>query len=479
MKAEHSLKRQLNLRDLVLAQVLSVLGTTWVGVAAGLGRAQALTWVAAMLLFYVPMGASVIALNRIMPFEGGLYVWAHRAFGDLAGFLIAWNLWVYGVEVAATIFDGLPTEISYLIGPSANWLPENHLASLTIAAGAIALITLAVARGLEIGKWIHNTGSIALIAAYAAVILAPLWAVMRHAPVSWTLFAPVLPAASMRNLALFGQLLVGALSGLEYMAILAGESRDPERNIGRSVWLASPIICGLFILGTSSVVSLIPGKEINFIAPIPQTLRVAMGSSGIGNILATCAILLLLIRLIGSTSLMVTGVTRLPMTAGWDHLAPQWFSRLHPKWGTPVNSVLFTGAAMLMLVIAANFGVHAQEAFQVLSNANQMHYDVAYLAMFAIPIGGAILLRRQLPKWLAWTSAAGFCSALFNMVLASYPFVDVVNAGAYAAKIIGAFLVINAVGVLFYFLRRKPPIAGSMSASDTRANAEGGSDASP
>ena len=55
--AEHGLQRQMGLPDLVLAQVLCVVGSTWVGVAAMLGRAQALTWVAAMLLFYFPMAA--------------------------------------------------------------------------------------------------------------------------------------------------------------------------------------------------------------------------------------------------------------------------------------------------------------------------------------------------------------------------------------------------------------------------------------
>jgi len=81
--AEHGLQRQLGLPDLVLAQVLCVVGSGWVGVAAELGKAQALTWIAAMLLFYFPMAAVVIGLNRIMPLEGGLYVWAHRAFGGL------------------------------------------------------------------------------------------------------------------------------------------------------------------------------------------------------------------------------------------------------------------------------------------------------------------------------------------------------------------------------------------------------------
>src|SRR5271156_6890003 len=153
--AEHGLQRQLGLRDLVLAQVLCVLGSGWVGVAAELGRAEALTWVAAMLLFYFPMAAVVIGLNRIMPLEGGLYVWAHRAFGGLGGFLTAWNLWVYGIAVTAAILYAIPTELSYLIGPSAAWLPENHLASFTIVAALVLAITAVAVRGLELGKWVH------------------------------------------------------------------------------------------------------------------------------------------------------------------------------------------------------------------------------------------------------------------------------------------------------------------------------------
>src|ERR1700733_12958949 len=160
---EHSLPRRLRLRDLILTQVLSVVGSSWVGIAAGLGRAQAVTWMTAMLLFYLPMAVSVIYLNREMPLEGGLYVWARTAFGDLGGFMTAWNLWVYGIAVSAAILYALPTELSYLIGPAAAWLPENHTAAFAI----VAVITLAIAagavRGLEFAKWIHNIGGASIL----------------------------------------------------------------------------------------------------------------------------------------------------------------------------------------------------------------------------------------------------------------------------------------------------------------------------
>jgi glutamate:GABA antiporter len=452
----HSLHRRLRLRDLVLTQILCVVGSAWVGIAAGLGRAHALTWIAAMLLFYFPMAVSVIYLNRQMPLEGGLYVWARTAFGDLGGFMTAWNLWFYGIAVTAAILYAIPTELSYLIGPTAAWLPESRLASFVITAVITIAITAAALRGLELGKWIHNIGAISILIVYAALILLPLWALTQHMHLHYEPLPLQLPQPNMISLALFGQMLFGALCGLEYIAILAGESKSPARSIGQSVIVASPIICAMFILGTSSVVAFSRG-HIDYIAPIPQTLRYALGNRGFGSLLAMTAILLLQFRLIAASSFIFTGVTRLPMTAGWDHLIPDWFTRLHPRYRTPTNSVAFTCALILLLLFLANVGVHAQEAFQVLSNAAITHYELAYLAMFAIPIVGAKALRAALPRWLRWTSIAGLCATLFSFLISAYPFVDVVNPRAYAAKILGTTLLSNIIGYLFYRTRNRSP----------------------
>jgi amino acid transporter len=408
-----------------------------------------------MLLFYVPMAASVIGLNRIMPLEGGLYIWAHRAFGDLGGFLTAWNIWFYGIAVTATILYAIPTELSYLIGPSAAWLPESRIASVAIVSTMIAAVTIAALRGLELSKWIHNIGGGAMLTVFVVLIFLPLWALSRHLPIHWAPFVMQLPPRSLRSFALFGQMLFGALCGLEYIAILAGESRQPARAIGRSVWISSPIICAMFILGTSSVAAFIPVGHLDFIAPIPQTLRAALGNTGAGNVFAIAAIFLLQLRLIGASSYIFTGVTRLPMTVGWDALLPAWFTRLHPTRRTPTNSIIFTSLLVFLLVVLANIGVHAQEAFQVLSNASLTHYELSYLAMFAIPLAGAATLRRSLPSWLKWTSSVGFLATLFSLLISVFPFVDVVDARAYALKIAGTTVLSNLVGFCFYRLRNK------------------------
>jgi amino acid transporter len=229
------------------------------------------------------------------------------------------------------------------------------------------------------------------------------------------------------------------------------------RSITRSVWIASPIICAMFILGTGSVVAFATPGKIDMIAPIPQTLRIALGASGVGNLIAIVAILLLQFRILGAASYMFTGATRLPMAVGWDHLLPAWFTRLHVQFKTPVNSIVCIAGVVLLLPVLATVGVHAQEAFQVLANASMTHYELMYMAMFAIPLVGAATVRKALPGWLKWVSLAGFCASLYSFLTSTFPFVDVVNPRAYAAKIGGTVVVSNLVAIAIFKLRNRKP----------------------
>jgi glutamate:GABA antiporter len=361
----------------------------------------------------------------------------------------------------------VPSEISYLIGPSAAWLPENRLVSLAIVTATVAGVTLAAILGLDVGKWVQNIGGIAILAVFATLILLPLWSLARHQPILWSPLSFAAPPRDLRTMALFGQIMFGGLCGLEYVAILAGESRQPARTIGQSVWIASPIICAMFILGTSTVVAYVPQSSIDFIAPIPQTMRAALGQTGVGNLIAMTAIFLIEVRLLGAASMIFTGATRLPMTAGWDELVPRWFARLHPRWRTPVNSIACMAVLVFVLLVLANVGVHAQEAYQLLSNASTTHYEVAYLAMFAVPLVGRAALRRQLPLWLKLTSIAGGISTLFSLIISAYPFVNVVDAHAYAIKIVGTVLVSNCVALGFYWVRTRFPARRQIADEET------------
>jgi len=445
---ERQLRKELGLGDLILAQILCVVGSQWVGVAAKLGRAHVAYWLGAMLLFYLPLAAVVICLNRLLPVEGGLYQWAKEGFGAMAGFLTAWNLWVYAVIIVGAIVFVVPTDLAYAIGPSAAWLPSSVAGTLVTTGAVVAGITLVAVHGLDIGKWLHNAGSVAIILAYAILIPLPLWALLRGGLHHYEAIPWQPPKLDWFSIAVFGQMTCGGLSGFEYIAILAGECRSAARTIGQSVLFSAPVICLMFILGTSSVLAFVGNQPINIIGPIPQTFRLAFGATGGAAWVAPFAIFLLIARAIASSSLIFTGLTRLPMTAGWDNLVPAWFVRLHPRHRTPVNSILFVAAVVMVLILLSMLGVHEQEANQLLGNTSIVHYAIAYVALFALPLVGG--LRARVPAWLKVASVAGLGSSLITLVIAVYPIVDVVSRRSYALKICGAVVLANIVGVVIY-----------------------------
>jgi amino acid transporter len=445
-----SLRKELGLRDLVLAQILCVVGSTWVGVAAKLGNSEAVFWLVAILLFYLPLAAVVIYLNRLMPLEGGLYQWAKQGFGEMAGFLTAWNLWVYAIVSTGSIVFVIPTDISYMVGPSAAWVPASKLATLALTGSVMFAIALVAIHGLDIGKWLHNIGSMLILLAYAILLALPIWALWSGRIHSYTPIPWQMPKLDWFGVAIFGQITVGGLSGFEYVAILAGECRSASRTIGQSVVISAPIIALMFILGTSSVLTFVGHQPINVIGPIPQTLRAAAGNSGVAGSAVPFAIALLLARAIAAASLLLTGLTRLPMTAGWDHLAPGWFARLHPKWRTPVNSILFVTAVVMAVILLSMLGVREQEASQLLTNASIVHYAIAYVALFALPVFGGRQLRSALPGWLKVVALAGMGASAVALLMAVYPVVDVVSRASYAAKISGVVVLTNIAGVALY-----------------------------
>jgi amino acid transporter len=144
-------KKELGLFDLVLIQVVFVVGTVWVGWAAKLGQSQMVFWLIAILLFYLPLAAVVIFLNRQMPLEGGIYQWAKLAFNDFVAFMVAWNLWVFGILVMSGIALIIKKNIAYAIGPRAAWMHENKWVTTVVCVVLIVCVIAASRRGLALG----------------------------------------------------------------------------------------------------------------------------------------------------------------------------------------------------------------------------------------------------------------------------------------------------------------------------------------
>ncbi len=448
-------KKQLGLFDLVLTQVVFVVGTFWVGWAARLGHEQNIFWILAIITFYLPLAAAVIFLNRLMPLEGGLYQWTKIAFNDFVAFMVGWNLFVFAITILAGAGLIVTTNLSYAIGPPAAWLRDSSKMIMLVLFFLVAGMVVAATRGLGLGKWVHNVGGLVHMLTFGTLILLPLIALSAASGVGYRPFSIQFPTFSEYNINVASKLALGALTGFEYIAILAGETRAPARNIGRSVVIAAPIIALMFILGTSTVVAFVPRDQIDLIGPIPQVLSIGFGALGWVGAIASIAILGISVRTIALMSIYFTGNTRLPMVAGWDRLLPAWFSRLHPKYKTPINSILFVGAVTLVLGGLSLTGVHAQEAFQLIDNAGGVFYALTYLALFAIPLFGMRALGVRAPWWLKIACASGFVVTLIYIRFAIIPITDVESPLSFALKIIITVLIANAVGVSIYVLRKR------------------------
>ena len=450
-----TLKKELGLRDLVLTQIVFVVGGSWVGAAAKLGQSHLTFWLLALLLFYVPQAAVVIYLNKRMPLEGGLYQWAKFGFNEFVGFMVAWNLWLLAITVMALSGLVVTTNLSYAIGQSAAWMPGSKWFVSLLSCVLMAALMLVAIRGLAFGKWIHNAGGIIMLISYGALILLPFISLARGELKEYKPFAFVAPTMSILSVNIFTKMAVGALSGFEYVAILAGETRAPARTIGRSVIVAAPIIALMFILGTSSVLAFIGDRPIDLIGPVPQTLSIGFRAFGFAGAIASLAILLLAGRSVALTSIYLAGTSRLPMVAGWDRLLPDWFTRLHRRYKTPVNSIVFVGVVTLLFTLASLIGVGEQEAFQLVDNAAVVFYGIAYLVLFAIPVVGLRELSQNAPLWLRLAAISGFAITLLAVFLTVFPIIDVKSPLIFGAKIIAVTVISNAIGTAIFAARAR------------------------
>ena len=136
-------------------------------------------------------------------------------------------------------------------------------------------------------------------------------------------------------------------------------------------------------------------------------------------------------------------------------MLPAWFSRLHPRYKTPINSIIFVGALTLVIAIASQIGAGIQEAFQLVDNAANVFYGIVYFMMFAIPLVGATAVRSGASIWLRIAAMSGAAVSSLAIFFTVYPIIDVPNPLVFGAKIAAVTIAANAVGVAIYVVSKK------------------------
>jgi amino acid transporter len=375
--------------------------------------------------------------------------------------MCAWNFGMWALLAVSNVGIMTAASLSYALGPRAAWMEDSHtlIAALTVAI-FIAILWVNVP-GLGIGRWVAHFGT-AVTVAVTVLLMALLFLHPHASPVHPHVnpqapFSLAMPALTLFSVNIFTKIAFNALTGLEQVAVFAGETRDSGRTIMRSAWIAAPIVAAIYMLMTGSILSYIPAARVDLTGPVPQLLAAAFSGGGSpgaidwGLLLSRAAILALALATIAVFSVVVAETSRLPMVAGWDKMVPAWFTRLDPRWKTPTRSLAVIVALAIAVGLLATVDTGAQEAYQLVSSANNVFYGVYYLMMFAIPlvVGGRFGARAGF--WLKAASVSGLLVTLLAMGFNLLPIVEVASRWMFAAKVMGTALALNAVGVAIYW----------------------------
>jgi APA family basic amino acid/polyamine antiporter len=182
-------------------------------------------------------------------------------------------------------------------------------------------------------------------------------------------------------------------------------------------------------------------SEMTGLAVAGETAAAVLGAAWLAPVIA----LLLVITGVGQFGGLGTSTSRLPFAVGADHLLPDAFARVHPRWGTPHISILLLGAVASFLLLCFQLGDTMRAAYQELVSLMVITGFLPFIYIF----GSAWKAGKRWSAISGWgiTAIALFCSVV--------PTAEISNVWLFEAKLAAGTLV--AVGSAWLLYRRASP----------------------
>lgn len=455
------LERRLALRDLVLFNLVAIIGIPWVAAAAKAGPASITLWILAALLFFVPQGLAVIQLAADLPDEGGIYAWTKKELGEAHGFVCGWCYWINNVLYYPSLLLSAAVMATYVIGKGDSGMADNWTYVLPFTLiGLILAIGLNVA-GVGTGKWLQNIGGLSVFLPGLVLVALGTYRVCTGAPanpISLGALKPDLGNLPMLNL---WATIAFAFAGLELSSTMASEIKEPRRNLPRSIYITAPMVALVYIIGTCSMLWLVPQEQINVVAGPLQAIANGAGEGG-WWLVSLIALLLTLSR-IGGVGAWLVGSSRVAFVVGLDRYFPQAFSRIHPRWRTPYVAIIIQGviAVFFLLLSVIGKGTTVETAFLILIDMSLLIYFVPYLYLFIClmvhcrkrPDEALIIPGGRLGAVLAGVSGGSI--TLFAMVVAMFPPPGTALVWLHELKLAGGASLLIGAGLAIYWRARR------------------------
>jgi amino acid transporter len=411
--------RALGLRDVVLMNVVAVVGLRWIARGARTGPASVTLWILAWIAFFVPLAIAVSALAKKYPEQGGVYAWVRRAFGPGHGFICGWFLWVNNLFYfpslllfGAANFAAIGGADWAAMGASRSYSVAFVLAGIWIAA-AISIV------GLRWGRWLQNAGTIGVWIPAGILIGCGLLALARFGSATPFTAESMVPRGALLDTIALWSAMCFAFSGFEITSFIGQEIKDPERTIPRGIFIAGIATTLVYIAGSASVLFAIPYSALRELSGITDAVQMVAGRVDLTGLGALTGLLLTLNALAGTAS-WTAGAARVPFAAGVDSAMPRAFGRLHPRYRTPHVALMVQSLAASAIFLASVFVTVAgratsiQEAYDILVNLTILIYFIPYLYLFAAQI-------RLAPESPKAVPLVGFAATAISLALTFVP----------------------------------------------------------
>jgi APA family basic amino acid/polyamine antiporter len=416
--------------------------------AVGSARLVYLAWMVGGLLSF--FGAITYAeLGAMKPQAGGEYVYVRDAYGPLAGFLYSWTTFLISKPASiATITTGLVRILetfpvfSFLARPFFSEQFTSHTFTITngqlFAIGATIFISalnyIGVRRAGEF-QLLFTLLKIAIIIGIVAVGFS-------YRGGTWANFATEFSGAKGGMVGFFAALVAAlwAYDGWNDLNMVAGEIRNPQRNVPLSLIWGVATVGALYVLVNAAVQYVLPAAAVAVSErPASDAVALVLGRAGAGLVSAGMAISML-VTLNGS----IMSGARVPFATARDGYFFKAIAEVHPRFRTPsIAIVVQCLLAVILLLLGGNF----RQFFSLAIFAEWLFYMITGSTVF--------VFRRREPRADRPYKVWGYpiVPALFivvSAVLLYYTFVGNLKSSA-----AGCVVILAGVPVFYLFKRRR------------------------
>jgi basic amino acid/polyamine antiporter, APA family len=397
-KSQNGLARRLGLFDSTMMMVGIVIGSG-IFLTSGI-MAKSLPSAGLILLAWAVGGLLALAgaltfaeLGAAMPQAGGQYVYLREAYGHLAGFLFGWMLFFVSMggaiaagavgfaEYMSYFFPFLSTQELLF---STSFSIFDTIFSLSLSMGqivAVAVIVLFSAFnyiGVGLGKTIQNIMTVVKIGTMVLFIIIG-FVMSRGTPIDFSLHSTAAGLSLSQLLVGFGIALVAvswAFDGWHNINYIAGEIKDPKRNLPMTLILGMLIIISLYLLMNVIYVIAVPIDEMSGVVRIAEK---AAGSL-FGNMSAGLVSAAVIISTLGSLNGAIFVAPRVYYAMAKDKIFFQKVSVVHPKFRTPSFAILLQCVWASILAISGSY----EQIFTYVTFANIIFWLAGTSSVFRL-----------------------------------------------------------------------------------------------